>query len=156
MWNINFFFGMLAYLRTGASRIGVVADRHTVASSCVALAPRAAYRSIEAQQGLPKDLLALGVPFFLILLGFALAERRHGFVRAGPYWCLAKRASYAIYLVHSAAISDSLSDILSFSNRTIVAQSRFLVHISGRGRCRCVGALLDRAASDPTHPSRKA
>ncbi|MBR0735200.1 acyltransferase family protein [Bradyrhizobium japonicum] len=105
MWNINFFFGMLAYLayRQLPDWLGLPIGTLGI-FLLVALAPRTAYESIEAQQGLPKDLLALGVPFFLILLGFALAERRHGFVPSWPLLVLGE-ASYAIYLVHSAAIS---------------------------------------------------
>ena len=106
MWNINFFFGMLAYLAyvrlpnwsglpVAALGVGLL----------VALAPRAAYDSLfEAQQALPWDLLVLGIPFFLILLGFALAEQRYKFIPTKPLLLIGE-ASYAIYLVHSAAIS---------------------------------------------------
>lgn len=64
----------------------------------------AGYSSIETQQGDPFWLMLIGVPFAMLLLGAALAERRHR-LRPPAIFALMGEASFATYLVHSAVIS---------------------------------------------------
>jgi peptidoglycan/LPS O-acetylase OafA/YrhL len=105
-WNVNFFFGAVAYWAYGRvdARWGSLLLTAGVALLIGLLVLNPAYDSIEEQQAYPVSLALLGLPFMLILLGGALWERHRGFVPPKLFLLLGE-ASYAIYLVHSAVIS---------------------------------------------------
>lgn len=105
-WNLYFFAGIAAYL--ALQRID---PRHGVtilAAGVVLLATCFALGLVDSRiavaQRTPMKLIVLVFPFTFILLGAALAETHHRW--SYPRWLLLLGdASYAIYLVHSGAIS---------------------------------------------------
>ncbi|WP_428334217.1 acyltransferase family protein [Novosphingobium sp.] len=106
-WNLYFLCGMGCYAlyRRFEGRGGTVPLIAGIALLSVMIAMGLVDDRIAVTQALPRHLLALAVPFTLVLLGAALIERRSGGWR--PLWPLAVLgdASYAVYLVHSPVIS---------------------------------------------------
>jgi exopolysaccharide production protein ExoZ len=105
IWNIYFFFGIGAYLaykkidtRWGLPILiggigALIACLFVVTESRVGVVAK-----------FPFKLLLLCVPFCLIVLGSALAERKYGW-KPGKALLFLGGASYSIYIVHSPAIS---------------------------------------------------
>lgn len=106
MWNVNFFYGAAAYwlfkhldnrwalpiLAAGAAILAILIIGHP------------GYANVEIQQSTPFWLMLVGLPWCLILLGLALAERRYQF-QPPRFLVLLGEASFATYLIHSAVIS---------------------------------------------------
>ncbi len=106
MWNINFFYGAIAFqaFRRLDDRWGVPLLVAGLGLLVTLGLLHEGYSSIETQQGDPLWLMLIGVPFAMLLLGSALAERRYRF-RPPAIFVLLGEASFATYLVHSAVIS---------------------------------------------------
>lgn len=106
MWNINFYYGALAYwlFKRIDHRWGVHLLVTGIALLAVLITFHGGYSSIESQQAAPFWLMVIGLPFCLILLGSALAERHYGFSPPKILVMLGE-TSFATYLVHSAVIS---------------------------------------------------
>lgn len=106
MWNINFFFGAAAWMLF--RHIDRFWGVHLLAVGVICLVLLTtldnSYISIETQQATPFSLLLIGIPFCFIVAGGALAEQSYGAI-PNRFFLLLGDASYAIYLVHSAAIS---------------------------------------------------
>ncbi|WP_342363498.1 acyltransferase [Terrarubrum flagellatum] len=104
MWNVYFLFGMSAFFfyRLVDARWGLAILVAGVLGliSCLS----AGWVEARIAQISPLTLLALAVPFTMILLGGALAEK-HASWRPSKLLLLLGEASYSIYLVHSAAIT---------------------------------------------------
>lgn len=104
VWNVYFLCGMATYAlyQFVPARFGLplLAAGLFGLFSCVATG-LVAERIAETGRG---ELLALALPFSLILLGGALAQR-HKRWRPARILLLIGEASYSIYLVHSAAIT---------------------------------------------------
>jgi exopolysaccharide production protein ExoZ len=106
MWNVHFLMGIAccALYRRAAPGMGLPLLAIGIAALVALYAAGMIYARPDLQQAQPMALLLLGVPFAMILVGATMAERDHGF--APPRLALLLGdASYAIYLVHSAAIS---------------------------------------------------
>ena len=104
-WNLTFLFGVFTYLLSKRldGRHGLPILLAGVALLACMLALGAGDKLAAAQRS-PLLVLALAVPFALILLGATLAEPARGW-RFPPALMLLGSASYAIYLVHSPVIS---------------------------------------------------
>lgn len=106
MWNINFFYGAAAFwlFKRLDDRWGVPLLAAGLGLLVALGLLHEGYSSIETQQAAPFWLMMIGIPFAMLLLGAALAERRHRF-RPPAILVLMGEASFATYLVHSAVIS---------------------------------------------------
>jgi exopolysaccharide production protein ExoZ len=106
MWNMHFFMGIgccLLYHRL-PSRIGWPLLVAGFAVLVALYATGSIYGRPDLQQAHAVALLLIGVPFALVLLGGALAERGTGWTPPRGLLLIGD-ASYSIYLVHSAVIS---------------------------------------------------
>jgi exopolysaccharide production protein ExoZ len=106
MWNINFFLGGAAcfILPRINVRLGIPVLLSGISLLAVLLAEGLVEIAPNLQQEFPFLLFLLGLPFSLVLLGGALAERHHA-VRFPKWLLILGEASFAIYLAHSAVIS---------------------------------------------------
>ncbi len=106
-WNLYFLCGMAAYAayRRFEGRNGTWCLIAGIALLLGMIGAGFVDDRIAATQSQPRHLLALALPFTLILLGAALTERhRDGWIPGRPLALLGD-ASYAVYLVHSPVIS---------------------------------------------------
>jgi len=127
VWNLYFLvgaLGFLAYQRLPASAgpwllaVGLLLLVAAMASGIVA-------NRIAETQREPLLLLALSIPFVMILLGGALSERRFGWAPPQLFMLLGN-ASYAIYLIHSPVISACAAIIRRFGQHGLPAQAIYL------------------------------
>ena len=128
MWNINFFYGAAAFwlFRRLDDRWGVPLLAAGFGLLVALGLSHDGYSSIETQQAAPLWLLLIGIPFGMLLLGSALAERRYCF-RPPAILVLLGEASFATYLVHSAVISALCGLLHHYAPGLLAPQGAFVL-----------------------------
>jgi exopolysaccharide production protein ExoZ len=104
LWNIYFLFGMLACWAVNTLRLNFGLSVLGLGICVLALAASQLNGNMDVDSLSLKLMLALAIAFSLVISGIVLFERRFNWTFP-PLLLLIGDASYSIYLVHSAAIS---------------------------------------------------